>query len=132
MIRRSSDGVPQFSGEPELLPAYREEALQYLMTLEVKKRYLAGPRLAKESGVAKVAIRTQTNRDPQWLAHPRGTYELLEFLEAFLAKPTLLEASRFVMKFFYNLRRKRGETMTAWVARHAEALWEASQSLRKV
>ncbi|CAE7383862.1 unnamed protein product [Symbiodinium pilosum] len=133
-IKRSSDGVPQFAGEPELLPMYREEALQYMMTLEVKKRYLAGPRLAKKelTGVAKVAIRNRTTQDPQWLAHPRGAYTLLEFLESFLAKPTLVEASRFIMKFFYNLRRKKGETMTEWVARHAEALWEASQATRKV
>ena len=41
-------GFPQYAGKPELLPAYKEEALQYLMTLEVKKRYLAGPRLLKE------------------------------------------------------------------------------------
>jgi hypothetical protein len=26
----------------------------------------------------------------------------------------------------------KGETMTRWVTRHAEALWEASQALRKV
>ena len=132
-IKRTNDGVPQYAGEPELLPMYKEEALQYLMTLEVKKRYLAGPRLAKElTGVAKVAIRTQTNRDPQLLAHPRGTYMLLDFLESFLAKPTLVEASRYVMKFFYNLKRRRGETMTSWIARHSEALWEASQAMRKV
>ena len=128
-IKRSSDGVPRFSGEPELLPMYREEALQYMMTLEMTQRYLAGPRLAKElTGVARMAIRTRTTQDPQWLAHPRGTYTLLEYLESFLAKPTLVEASRFIMKFFYNMRRRKGETMTAWIARHAEA----SQALRKV
>ena len=104
-----------------------------MMTLEHKKRYLAGPRLAKElSGVAMTAIRTRTTRDPQWLAHPRGTYQLLEFLEGVLAKPTLVESSRFIMKFFYNLRRRKGKTMTGWISRHSEALWEASQALRKV
>ena len=46
-----------------------------------------------------------------------------------MSKPSLVEASRFVMKFFY---RAKGETMTGWVTRHAEALWEASQALRKV
>ena len=103
------------------------------MTIEHRKRYLVGPRLAKElTGVAKVAIRTRTTLDPQWLSHPRGTYQLLEFLEDFLAKPTLVESSRHIMKFFYNLRRQRGETMTEWIARHAEALWEASQAMRKV
>ena len=60
-ITRTSDGIPQYDGSPELLPLYREEALQYWMSFEHHKRYLAGPRLVKElSGVAKVAIRTQT------------------------------------------------------------------------
>ena len=132
-IKHTSDGVPQYGGEPKLLPLYKEEALQYLMTIETRKRYLVGPRLAKElTGVAKVAIRTRTTQDPQWLSHPRGTYQLLEFLEQFLAKPTLVESSRYIMKFFYNLRRRRGETMTEWVARHSEALWEASSAMRKV
>ena len=72
-ITRTSDGIPQSDGSPELLPLYREEALQYWMSFEHHKRYLAGPRLVKElSGVAKVAIRTQTLKDPQWLALPRG------------------------------------------------------------
>ena len=132
-ISRSHDGIPQFDGSPELLPLYKEEALQYWMSFEYHKRYLAGPRLLKElSGVAKVATRTQTLRDPQWLSHPRGVYQLLGFLEQTLSKPSLVEASRFVMKFFYNMGRRRGESMTSWVTRHAEALWEASQSLRKV
>ena len=132
-ITRTSDGIPQYDGSPELLPLYREEALQYWMSFEHHKRYLAGPRLVKElSGVAKVAIRTQTLKDPQWLAHPRGVYQLLGYLEQTLSKPSLVEASRFVMKFFYNMGRAKGETMTSWVTRHAEALWEASQALRKV
>ena len=57
-IQRTSDGVPIFDGSPELLTLYREEAVQYLMTFEYKKRYLAGPRLVKElQGTAKTAVR---------------------------------------------------------------------------
>ena len=126
-IKRSSDGIPQYAGELELLPMYREEAIQYLMTLESHKRYLAGPRLAKElSGTARVAIRTQLNQDPQWLSHPRD-----------------LRAAGFLGVLFgqtyagggislCHVRRKKGESMTSWSACHAEALWEASQALRKV
>ena len=43
-IQRTHDGVPKFDGAPELLASYKEEAVQYLMTFEYKKRYLAGPR----------------------------------------------------------------------------------------
>ena len=132
-ISRTHDGIPIYDGSPELLPLFREEALQYLMTYEHKKRYLVGPRLAKElQGTAKLAIRNMVTRDPQWLSHPRGVYTLLQHLEDVIAKPSLPEASRFVMKFFYNFQRRRCESMTSWIARHAEALWEASQALRKV
>ena len=132
-IPRTGDGVPKYDGTPELLPLYKEEAVQYLMTFEHKKRYLAGPRLIKElEGTAKVAVRTKTLRDPQWVSHPRGVYALREHLEASVGRPSLPEASRHVMKFFYNLQRRKGETMTSWITRHADALWEASQALRKV
>ena len=133
MEERSRDGVPKYDGDPMKLSRYREEALQYYMGVEHKKKYLVGPRLLQElSGVAKTITRTMTIRDPQWLSDPRGVYRLLEYLEQHLQKPSLVEASRHVMKFFYNLQRGRGETMTEWCARHAEALWEASTALRKV
>ena len=106
-ISRTHDGIPIYDGSPELLPLFREEALQYLMTYEHKKWYLVGPRLAKElQGTAKLAIRNMVTRDPQWLSHPRGVYTLLQHLEDVIAKPSLPEASRFVMKFFYNFPEK--------------------------
>ena len=66
------------------------------------------------------------------MSNPRGVYVLLDYLESIVARPTLPEASRFVMKFFYGMQRRKGETMTSWITRHAEGLWEASQSLRRV
>lgn len=133
MEGRSKDGVPRYNGDPVLLMRYREEALQYAMGIEDRKRYLVGPRLLQElTGTARVITRAKTLQDPQWLSHPRGVYQLLEFLEAHLQKPSLVEASQHVIKFFYNLQRHRGESMTDWCARHAEALWEASSALRKV
>ena len=81
--RRNKEGVPTFGGEPEKLALYKEDALQYATRLEHKKRYLAGPRLLQElTGVAKTITRAQTLRDPQWLSHPRGVYQRLEFLES--------------------------------------------------
>ena len=82
MEERNRDGVPKYDGSPEALPLYREKAIQYVMGIEYHKRYLCGPRLQQElTGVAKVITRTQTMRNPQWLSHPRGVYQLLEFLE---------------------------------------------------
>ena len=125
--------VPSYDGAPEGLAAYKEAILQYLMATETHKRYLVGPRLVQRlTGVAKTLIRTQTLRDPQWLAHPRGAYTLLGFLEETLERPSLIEANKHVMAFFYQLQRKKGETMTEWIARHSERLWEASRALQRV
>ena len=125
--------IPSFDGSPEGLPSYREAVLQYLMATESHKRYLVGPRLVQKlSGIAKVLVRSQTLKDPQWLANPRGAYTLLGFLEDTLERPSLIEANKHVMSFFYQLERKRGETMTEWVARHTDKLWEASRSLQRV
>ena len=125
--------VPSYDGTPEGLAAYKEAVLQYLMATETHKRYLVGPRLVQRlTGVAKALIRTQTLRDPQWLAHPRSAYTLLGFLEETLERPSLIEANKHVMAFFYQLERKKGETMTEWIARHSERLWEASRALQRV
>ena len=127
------DGVPTYDGAPERLALYKEEAMQYMFTLECHKRYLAGPRLAAQlTGVARSVIRKRLSQDPQWLAHPRGAYVLVDYLEQAIEKPTLVLASQHIQKFFYALRRKKGETMTQWTNRHSEALWEASRALQRV
>ena len=132
-VSRTKDGVPTFDGTADKLNLYREEALQYLFTLEHHKRYLAGPRLAQAlTGIARTVIRKRLAGDPQWLAHPRGAYDVLEHLERCIGQPSLLQASQHIQKFFYQLKRKRFESMTAWTNRHSEALWEASRALRLV
>ena len=89
----SRENIPTHDGTPETLPSYKEKAIQY--AIEYHKRYLCGPGLLPSlTGVAKVITRAQTLRNPQWLSHPRGVYQLLEFLEEQLAKPSLVDASR--------------------------------------
>ena len=130
-----SDGlkVPTFDGAPEKLANYKDEALACTFTLEIHKRYLAGPRLAQSlTGVARTVIRRKLASDPQWLANPRGAYLLIDFLEQAIEQPTLVQASQHIHKFFYQLRRRRGESMTEWVNRHSESLWEASRALKRV
>ena len=84
--------VPGYDGTPESLAAYKEAVLQYLMATETHKRYLVGPRLVQRlSGIAKVLIR----------------------------RPSLIEANKHVMGFFYQLERKRGDTMIEWIDEQA-------------
>ena len=131
--RTAKDGVPIFDGTPEMLPYYREEAMTYLFTFETHKRYLAGPRLAKElQGVARTIVRKKNLQDPQWLANPRGVYALLECLEEAIERPSLVQASQLISRFFFQMRRRKQESMTQWINRHSEALWEASRSLTRV
>ena len=132
-LDRNKEGVPSYDGSAETLGLFREEALAYTFTLEHHKRYLAGPRLAKElTGVARTVVRRKLAQDPQWLAHPRGAYVLIEYLEQAIESPTLVQASNHIHKFFYQLRRRKGETMTEWINRHSESMWEASRSLKRV
>eukprot|EP00438_Fugacium_kawagutii_P009233 Skav215173 [mRNA] locus=scaffold4227:133697:134038:- [translate_table: standard] len=98
--QRSRDGVPKFSGDPLQLAKYREEALQYAMGTDHRKRYLCGPWLLQElSDVARTITRTRNLKDPQWLLNPRGVFQLLEFLEEHLQKTSLVEASQHVFNF---------------------------------
>ena len=132
-LERNKEGIPAYDGSAEKLALFREEALAYTFTLEHHKRYLAGPRLAKElTGVARTVVRKKLAQDPQWLAHPRGAYVLIEYLEQAIETPTLVQASNHIHKFFYQLRRRKGETMTEWINRHSESMWEASRALRRV
>lgn len=79
-LEKNKEGVPSYDGTAEKLALFREEALAYTFTLEVHKRYLAGPKLAKElTGVARTVVRRKLAQDPQWLAHPRGAYVLISW-----------------------------------------------------
>ena len=124
-----------FDETPEKLQGYKEDVLQHLMAVEMHKRYLVGPRLVQElTGTAKVLVRPKTLQDPQWLSHVRGAYEpeLLTFLEDALERPSLIDANNHVTAFFYNVERKKEESMTGWIARHSKKLWEASRAMQRV
>lgn len=132
-IRRTSDGVPIYDGTAEHFLLFKEECYKYVLSFERHKRYLAGPRIVTElQGLAKAVVRRPLAQNPMWVDHPGGVKTLLDFLEANLERPSLVNASRYVNKFFFSLKRKRMETMTAWINRHSEALWEANKAMKRV
>lgn len=57
---------------------------------------------------------------------------MVDYLERAIDRPTLVQAAQHIQKFFYQLKRRRGETMTQWTGRHSESLWEASRALLRV
>ena len=124
---RYKEGIPIFDGSAEQYVAYRRAALNYVETLEWKKRPLAGPRLqAVLEGAAKAAVQ---HKPPGWISHDRGAQELLDYLKGQVQPPTLAEAGKTISRFFYQVKRRKGETMSAWIVRHDEALYEARRTL---
>lgn len=126
-IRFTKDGVPIFDGSAESFVPYKRAALNYVETLEWKKRSLAGPRLQTAlEGPARVAVQHQR---PGWISHEKGADQLLDFLREHVQAPTLSEAGKNISRFFYQVRRRRGESMNSWIVRHDESLFEARRTL---
>ncbi|CAE7713156.1 unnamed protein product [Symbiodinium sp. CCMP2456] len=126
-LRYTKDGVPIYDGTPEMFVPYRRAALIYVETVEWKKRSLAGPRLqAALEGAARMVVE---HKAPGWISHVNGASQLLECLKQQVRSPTLAEAGRTMSRFFYGIKRRRGEGMAAWIVRHDEALLEAKRTL---
>ena len=86
-LRFTKEGIPVYDGSSELYIPYRRAALNYVETLEWRKRSLAGPRLLTAlEGPARVATQHQ---EPGWISHERGAQQLLDFLKGRVQAPTL-------------------------------------------
>ena len=126
-LKFTKDQVPIYDGSPDLYVAYRRAALVYAETVEWKKKPLIGPRLqAALEGSARTAVE---HMPPGWVSHDRGAVQLLDFLKSQMKAPTLAEAGRSISRFFYGIKRRRGEGMSSWIVRHDEALLEARRTL---
>ncbi|OLQ10860.1 hypothetical protein AK812_SmicGene5400 [Symbiodinium microadriaticum] len=126
-LRYTKDGVPIYDGSPEQFVAFQRAALIYAETVEWKKRNLVGPRLqAALEGSAKMVVE---HKAPGWISHPDGASQLLACLKQQVRAPTLAEAGRTMSRFFYGIKRRRGEGMSGWIVRHDEALLEAKRTL---
>ena len=126
-LKYTKEGVPIFDGSPELYVTYKRAALVSAETIEWKKRNLVGPRLqAALEGSARLALE---HMPPGWVSHEKGADQLLSYLKLQVRSPTLAEAGRTMSRFFYGIKRRRGEGMAAWIVRHDEALLEAKRTL---
>ena len=117
-VTRTKEGVPGWSGEPSSWAEYKTAARLYVASTKYEARYTCGPRLAAElSGAAKTAIMGQRST---WLSEPNGAEKLLKHLQQTIGEPALPEVGNFMRQYFRVLRRRRGETMTAFCVRHRE------------
>ena len=128
-IQRSRDGVPIWNGEPGLLEEFTEACLRYEQTVVREKRYLCGPRIASE--LRGPARRVLLGRSADWLSYDGGVRLLIEVLREERGQPKIPEMSELLMKYFKGTRRQRGETMSDYVTRKAEAYTRAQQSMAR-
>ena len=128
-IQRNRDGVPMWNGDPTLLEEFAEACLRYEQTVVREKRYLCGPRIASElSGPAK---RVLLGRPADWLSFDGGVRRLLEELRVRRGQPKVPEMSELLMKYFKGTKRTKGEGMSDYVTRKAEAYTRAQQSMAR-
>ena len=127
------DKIPVWDGRSESLRMWSEAARGYNETVKYENRYLVGPQLVQFfKPAAKTIIRSKQSRTPCWLSHQEGVSTLIAFLEQNVRRPSLQEAAREVIKFFYKLRRRKGESMTLWYGRHEDTLWQATRTLHRL
>ena len=129
-VTRSRDGVPGWNGDPSSWLEYRRAALWYVEATKWENRYLCGPRLATElSGSARASI---ANKKPQWLSHEQGVHRLLKHLQVTISEPVLPEVGNALRAYFRQLKRKRGESMTAFCVRHREEYEKVCKALSRM
>ena len=117
-VTRNKEGVPSWSGEPSSWTEYKTAARLYVASTKHELRYTCGPRLAAElGGAAKTAIQGQKST---WLSEPNGAEKLLRHLQTAIGEPALPEVANFMRQYFRVLRRRKGESMTAFCVRHRE------------
>ena len=129
-VTRNRDGVPGWGGEPSSWSEYKAAARLYVASTKVELRYTCGPRLAAElTGAARTAIQGQKST---WLSGHNGAETLLRHLQQTIAEPALPEVGNFMRQYFRVLRRKKGESMTAFCVRHREEYDRMCRSLGRM
>lgn len=102
----------------------------YEDTVKWESRYLCGPRLASElTGAAKAAI---SNKKRGWLSTTNGVAKLLNCLRETMSEPALPEIANQLRTYFRLFRRRKGEAMTAFCARHREEYARTCKALTRV
>ena len=128
-VQKNKDGVPIWNGESTVFEEYAEACLRYEQTVVREKRYLCGPRIASElRGPAK---RVLTGRPPEWLSFEGGVRVLLSALREERGQPKVPELSALLMAYFKGTKRQKGESMSDYITRKAEAYTRAQQSMAR-
>ena len=122
--------IPSWDGNPSTFLTYEKKALLYKETTKKSERYLCGPRLETRLQ-GKAAAATERCRTG-WLSDEGGVERLLNYLRTKVARQALPDAGSRLTNFFFKVRRRRGETMTAWTMRHQREYELLQKALARV
>ncbi len=99
--------IPVWNGEPSTFQDFEYDVLLYRDATIEKDRGVVGPRIARKmTGRARDAIIGMTVTERTALQQPDGA----TFLPA-------LDVGKYLERYFFNLRRERGGTMTGYIQR---------------
>ena len=97
MTHHREEQVPVWNGNEASLDHFATECHQYVDTVEYKKRYLCGPRVARKlTGKAKTAL---IGRRPGWLNNDEGVTKLLDLLRGKVLKGAVPDLGYYMDEF---------------------------------
>ena len=122
--------APTWDGSQSTFQQYVIEVDLYVAAIRWEERYLCGPRLRLAlTGAAATSVR-QFPRDE--FSHTDGADRLIAHLRDHVARPQLPEVGSQLEVYFTKLHRQKGESMSAWCVRSAEAYYRVQQALSRV
>ncbi len=116
--QRGSDpiDIPVWNGEPNTIQDFEYDVLLYRDATIEKDCGVVSPRIARKmTGRARDAIIGMTIAERSALQQPDGATFLLKFLKDRLGGAPALDVGKYLERYFFNLRRERGETMTGYI-----------------
>ena len=123
-------GIPSWDGAEDTFDTFEVECYQYRDTVEYSKRYLCGPRIARQlTGKAAVAL---LDRPQGWLNREDGVETVLKFLRQKVFKAVIPDLGYHMDEFFFRLRRRRHESMTEYAMRSRDKYYKMQRALARV
>ena len=114
----TSKDIPHWDGDHNTFEKYKEKVRWYIRRVQRKHQDTIGPSLASAlTGEAERALEEISEEGIQLIFSDGGWQALLHFLEDSLLDLPIPEASKLLREYFFNFKRKLGESMKAYFQR---------------
>ena len=127
---RHRDPVPTWSGEASSFQEFAEAAELFVEMTPYHKRSICAPRII---GALTGAARRMVSAKPaNWVSHPQGVRDLLDFLRSCLGRPQITDFTDFMSKYFRGTKRQLQESMNSYITRKMDTYLRAKRGLSRV